>query len=92
MTDLRKFARGHICQVRLPNICSHNPESVVLAHFRLAGISGLGLKSPDLLAAHACAACHAYVDSHKDAETQLAFAHGVLRTIAVLIEDGVCRW
>jgi Protein of unknown function (DUF1364) len=88
MKTLRKIARDKPCMVRLPNVCAHNTETTVLAHYRLAGISGMGLKSPDLIGAWCCGACHAYVDTHKDAETQLAFAHGVFRTIAELINRG----
>lgn len=80
MANLRKLARDQDCTVRLPGICNGNPETVVLAHFRLAGISGMGCKSPDFIGAWACSACHSYVDSHKDADTQLAFAQGVFRT------------
>jgi hypothetical protein len=90
--NLRKLAAGQVCQVRLPNICNHNPSTVVLAHFRLSGISGMGVKSPDLIGAWCCSTCHAHVDAHKDETTQLAFAHGVLRTINALIEDGVIKW
>lgn len=86
--NLRKLARDRPCQVRLPGICNGDPATTVLAHFRLPGISGLGLKSPDALASWACAACHTAVDTHKDAETQLAFAHGVLRTQAQLLREG----
>jgi len=88
---LTKLARGQNCQIRL-ECCNHNPETTVLCHFRLIGISGMGIKPPSLLGAWGCSACHSYVDTHKDAETQLSFAKGVLRTIAALIEDGVCRW
>lgn len=89
--NLRAAARGQPCQVRLPSCCNGDPETTVLAHFRLIGISGIGLKVPDLLGAHSCSACHAYVDTHKDDATQLAFAHGVLRTIAKLIREGKVR-
>jgi hypothetical protein len=92
IVNLRKYARGQNCQVRLPDICNHNPETVVLAHFRLMNVSGAGLKSPDLIAAWCCSACHTYVDSHKDDETQLVFAHGVMRTIAALVEDSLVHW
>lgn len=78
--NLRKLARGQACQIRLPG-CNSNPETTVLAHFRLSGISGMGLKPPDWLGAWACSWCHSYVDGHKDAETQLDFAKGVFRTI-----------
>lgn len=88
---LRREARGRECQVRLPDICNHNSASVVLAHYRLAGISGMGLKPPDLIGAWACSACHAYVDSHHDDATRLAFAEGVFRTQAQLVRESVVR-
>lgn len=91
MTDLRKQARGRQCQVRLQNICNHNHETTVLAHVRLAGISGLGIKSPDILGTWACNSCHAYCDSHHDAETNAAFAEGVYRTLNILWREGVLR-
>lgn len=91
MKDLRKAARGRECQVRLPNICNGNPETTVLAHVRLIGISGFGIKSPDLLGAWACSACHAYADSHHDAETNAAFAEGVYRTLNLLWREGAIR-
>lgn len=86
--NLRKLARGLDCQIRIPGICSWNRDETVLAHFRLAGVSGMGIKPPDLIGAHACNPCHLYVDTHKDPETQLAFAHGCFRTQYRLIELG----
>jgi len=85
--NLRKLAKGRECQVRL-TCCNFNLETTVLAHFRLSGISGIGLKPPDLLGAWCCSNCHAYVDSHKDDATELAFALGVFRTQAALIKEG----
>lgn len=90
MTNLRAQARGRGCQVRL-DCCNTNSETTVLAHFRLLGISGIGLKPPDLIGAWACSACHAYVDSHKDAATQLAFAHGCFRTQYILWKEGAIK-
>jgi hypothetical protein len=92
VTNLRKEARGRGCQVRLPGICNHNSETVVLAHVRLIGISGFGTKSPDILGTWACSACHAYADSHHDDETNAAFANGVYRTIAQLVRESVIKW
>lgn len=89
--NLRKYARGQNCQVRLA-CCNHDNATVVLAHFRLIGISGLGLKSPDIIGAWCCSACHTYVDTHKDDATQLSFSHGVFRTINALIEDGLIKY
>jgi len=92
MTNLRQYAAGKPCMIRKENVCDGRTDTTVLAHFRMSGISGMGIKGPDLLAAWACANCHAWVDTHKDAYTQLDFAKGVLRTINRLIEEGVVTW
>jgi len=94
MTDLRKLARGRDCTVRLDGICNGNPETTVLAHFRMLGISGLGIKSPDLIGAWACSACHDAIDrrAHMDLDrdyVRLAHLEGVLRTQRVLLNLGI---
>lgn len=95
MSHLRKLAKGMECQVRLPNVCNFNPETTVLAHFRLAGTCGTALKPPDLLGAWCCSSCHDEVDgrTHKlgagaIVTTKLYFAEGVMRTIQQLITRG----
>ncbi len=81
--------------VRLPGICNFNSETVVLAHIRLAGVSGMGMKSPDLIGAWACSACHDEVDgrTHKSGmthdELRLAHFEGMARTIAQLEKEGL---
>lgn len=85
---LRALAQGRDCEARLVGICNGNPETTVLAHFRLAGLSGLGYKSKDMVGAWLCSACHAHVDSHKDCQTQLDFAKAVFRTQTKLIDEG----
>ena len=32
MVNLRKAAKGQMCQIRIPGSCNHNPETSVLAH------------------------------------------------------------
>lgn len=86
--NLRKLAKGRDCQIRLPGICNHNPETTVLAHYRMAGLSGMGIKSPDLCGAWACSNCHTHVDTHRDDTTARHFLEGVLRTIAQLQKEG----
>ena len=54
MADLRKAARSRECQVRIPGVCNGNPETSVLAHIRLAGLCGTGIKPPDLIAPIPC--------------------------------------
>lgn len=58
MANLRKEAKGRECQVRLPGICNFNPETTVLAHYRMAGLNGVGQKPDDIFGAWACSSCH----------------------------------
>ena len=87
--NLRKQARGRGCMVRLPEICNHNSETVVLAHYRMAGLSGVGMKPDDALGAWSCSSCHDAIDrrSHMELErdyVRLAHLEGVMRTLSVL--------
>jgi hypothetical protein len=80
--------------IRLPGICNHNSETTVLAHVRLAGVSGMGIKADDLLGAWACSACHDAIDrrSHTDLDrdaVRLAHLEGMVRTIAQLRKEGL---
>ena len=94
MSKLTKLARGRECQVRLP-CCNHNTETTVLAHYRLAGTCGIGIKPNDLQGAWACSACHDEIDRRtrlSESEfVRLAHAEGVLRTIDILIKDGLLK-
>lgn len=94
MSKLTKLARGRECQVRLP-CCNHNPETTVLAHFRLAGICGIGMKPHDILGAWACSACHDEIDRRtrifENKSVRLAHAEGVIRTQDILIKEGKIR-
>lgn len=92
--NLRKLARNRPCQVRLSGICNGDPATTVLAHYRLSGTCGVGIKPHDLLGAHACSACHDAIDrrAHRDMDREfvrLAHAEGVLRTIDQLTREGV---
>ena len=93
-TDLRKAAAHRQCQVRLTGICLTEPTC--LAHVRLVGISGMGLKAPDALGAHCCDACHKAYDqrgSGPEADAiELDFLRGVIRTQNLLIKEEVVRW
>ena len=93
--SLRKEAKGRGCMVRLPSICNFNSETVVLAHIRLQGVSGMGMKSPDLIGAWACSACHDELDGRtrksgltRD-ELRLAHYDGMVRTICQLDKEGL---
>ncbi len=93
MTNLRRHARNKPCQVRLVAICSGNAAETVLAHVRLAGVSGAGMKSPDLLGAWACSRCHEVTEREKrDDKIMRAYYEGVIRTQNMLIEAGLVHW
>jgi hypothetical protein len=89
--SLRKLAAHRVCQVRMPGICTGGP--CVLAHVRLAGLSGMGIKIPDALGAWACDACHRAYDTHDRTKHQRDtvdkwFLEGVMRTQYALIREG----
>jgi hypothetical protein len=80
--------------VRLPGICNHNSATTVLAHIRLSGVSGIGLKADDLLGAWACSACHDAIDRRFRTDldrdyVRLAHLEGMVRTIAQLRKEGI---
>ncbi|ELH3057152.1 DUF1364 domain-containing protein [Escherichia coli] len=72
-------------------VCNGNPETTVLAHYRMAGICGTGMKPDDLIGAWACSACHDEIDrrtmilDNKDA--RLYHLEGVIRTQAILLKE-----
>ncbi len=80
--------------VRIPEVCNPNSETVVLAHYRLAGVSGIGMKSPDVLGAWACSSCHDAIDrrAHTDLDrdyVRLLHLEGMARTLAQLNREGL---
>lgn len=91
--DLRKQARGRECQIRIPGVCSFNPETSVLTHYRMPGNCGTGCKPDDLHAAIGCNCCHDAVDGRIKTEftrdeLRLMHAEGVLRTIDIWKKEG----
>ena len=94
MSKLTKLARGRECQVRLP-CCNYNVETTVLAHYRLAGTCGMGMKPNDLQGAWACSACHDEIDrrtrNFDNDFVRLAHAEGVFRTIYILVKERVIK-
>lgn len=92
-TKLTKAARGRECQVRIPGVCNGNPETTVLAHYRMAGTCGVGSKPNDLQGAWACSACHDACDGRRRDigrdEARQYHAEGVMRTQALLLSEGL---
>jgi hypothetical protein len=75
-------------------MCNFNAETTVLAHYRLAGTCGMGIKPLDLIGAWACSDCHNLIDGrHTSAfsREQLDLMHleGMCRTIQALHKRGI---
>lgn len=91
---LTKLARGQPCQVRIPQVCSGDPETVVAAHYRSISLgAGIGIKPQSWLTAHACAACHDAIDGRVKTnftrtELRLMHCEAVMRTLLVLVHRG----
>lgn len=91
--NLRDQARGRECTVRIPGVCNFNPETSVLAHYRLAGTCGTGCKPDDMQAAISCNDCHDAIDGRTKTEytrdeLKLMHAEGMMRTQAIWREEG----
>jgi hypothetical protein len=91
--NLRKLARGRPCTIRVPNQCLGDDETVCGCHVRLIGVSGMGMKSPDLFIAWGCFRCHQIVDGQRPSEysydeRRLMLLEGMVRTQAILIKEG----
>lgn len=94
-TRIRKSAKGKDCLLRLPGVCNHNPETVVAAHIRIAGLCGIGLKPSDLLTVRACDSCHGVMDGrikadHISADDLTLYIHEAhCRTLDVYHREGL---
>lgn len=90
---LRDSARGRECQVRIPGVCCGDPDTTVLAHYRMAGLCGVGGKPVDLVGAWTCRTCHDACDGRMKTEytrdeLRLMHLEGVMRTIDILVREG----
>lgn len=76
--DLRKLAKGQPCYAGLDG-CTSDPATVVLAHLRVGGVSGMGQKPPDVCALPLDFACHAILDGrHNTSLTRDEIMHRIL--------------
>lgn len=101
ITPLRDHANGENCEVRIPGVCNRRQDTTVLAHLRMAGITGMSQKSFDWFGAHCCSACHDVVDGrvqldddHKELLPQSVremFLDGIIRTQYKLLKNGTVK-
>jgi len=97
MSLLRDSAREQECLIRIPHCCNFKSDTVVLCHYRLGGLSGMGFKASDILGAFGCSACHDLVDGRTHSqhftrkEILLMHAEGIFRTQAWWLEHGFIK-
>ena len=94
--NLRKFAQGKPCMIRLPG-CSGLNDETVLCHWRDSS-TGMGAKSPDIIGAWGCSRCHDAVDGRRviqgmSAETvRKEFLLAIVRTQLELVRVSAIKW
>jgi hypothetical protein len=99
MSKITESANGEECSIRLPAFCNGRPDTVVWAHANGVRFGkGIGIKSPDILGAYACYACHMIFDGqHKRPkgmtrdEVELAFWRGHAESLVRLISKGIVK-
>lgn len=92
MTNLRKEARGRPCLIRTSQ-CRDERDTTVGCHIRFPGITGVGLKAPDLFIAWGCHICHGICDGripseYTAEERRVMLLDGMVRTQYQLIREG----
>ncbi len=90
LRDLREFAEGKECQLRLPGVCNFDTATTVLAHVRRGGVAGMKQKPPDLCGIHACSNCHDAMDGRSGPRKipgDTDVLEGLNRTLALLSKE-----
>lgn len=83
--NLRKFAEGKPCMVRIPKVCRQDPQTVNLSHIRRGHVAGASQKPADLCAVWACSRCHDVIDRRN------WMGAYTLSEIDVIIYTALCR-
>lgn len=91
LADLPAIAKGKPCQIRLPGCHGWAIDTTVLAHCRLAGTCGIGLKPPDTNGAWGCRHCHDIVDGRRKFEVYGMEEARAQMIVALALRDGVLR-
>lgn len=92
---LLDLAHGQECTIRIPGVCTNDPQTVVAAHSNwYEHGKGGAMKAHDCFTAWACAACHREIDQGKDLsyeEKKSYWQRGFEQTLLALFERGLVR-
>lgn len=94
---IRDSARGEECTVRLPGVCTFNPEHTIWSHAPLqAAGKGRSIKAVDEAGAYCCTSCDAAADGQvklpeglSRADVLLAWFMGHMRSLVRLKQKGL---
>jgi len=97
MSKITESARNENCTMRLPGVCSFNPEETVWAHSnRGSDGKGMGKKAHDVNGAYACYACHQTYDRQRQRpmglsleEVEAKFTLAMKKSRQILSEKGL---
>ena len=59
---IRRSARGQPCTLRVPGVCTGDPDTTVACHVQAPGMATMAGKQSDLHVIHGCSECHAVLD------------------------------
>ncbi len=79
--QVRDFAKGKGCTLRLSGVCNGDPATTIHAHLRFFGWAGVAQKPGDFLGVHACLACHDELDRRNNAGEPVWEFEDVLRAL-----------
>jgi Protein of unknown function (DUF1364) len=95
--NLREYAKGRPCLLRVPNYCAPGPENetVVLCHIKRGWFGSL--KPPDIVAVWGCRACHDVIDGRQvTLLTREAIDSIILRALCEQLctydREGILTW
>jgi len=94
MSKITQSAKGEQCQVRIPNVCCYQHDTVVFAHINGGG---MGMKQPDTEGAYCCSQCHDVIDGRvcipifSNEMVKLYHHEGAMRTRKILLDKGLIK-
>lgn len=89
---LTRFAKGRDCTLRIPHVCSFDPEKTMMVHPPIAN-GGMSTKASDLECAIGCHDCHnrvaRLIRDVEWVEVLDCWIRGSAETRALLVEAGI---
>ena len=90
---IRQGARMQRCTANIEDVCNHNPETTVCAHYGEPGEKGLGVKPDDSSVAYLCSDCHDVLDGRVSSriDKQWYWFRAMRRTWKLLLDQEILK-